>query len=120
MALRAARPSSVVARHRAVVPHSWCGAAEPAEYPHAEGTRAAAGRDVRDVDLIHFPKDDVAFRGRVRAVMAEIPDASIERVEARLRDAYPNVRLVARVHLAELFPSERPTWYAFRDGRAVP
>lgn len=75
---------------------------------------------MRDVDLICFPSDDRAFAEHVRAVVDAMPKASIEEIQARLRDEFPAVRLVKRSEMADMLPNERPTWYAFRYGRVVP
>jgi hypothetical protein len=69
-----------------------------------------------------FPSTDRAFFEYVHQAAAAVIEAdaantdAAARVEAAVRERYPNVRISTRSGLAILWSNE-PHWYAYRDGR---
>jgi hypothetical protein len=69
-----------------------------------------------------FPSDDDAFVDVVRdalaheSLQAKTLDELRERVEMRIRQRFPQVRVRPRNHLADLGET---AWYVYRDGQPV-
>jgi hypothetical protein len=66
-------------------------------------------------DIRSFPSADEAFAREVRTTAAAGGAAAPEELQRMLRSRFPR----AIVHQRELSGEARPTWYVFRDGRAV-
>jgi PAS domain S-box-containing protein len=70
------------------------------------------------VQLLTFPHDDLAFRAHVEAARQRIGGWSESRIQAAIRDAYPEAVVRRASVLAGIEPVAR--WYAYRDGRILP
>ncbi len=74
-----------------------------------------------EIDVFCYPPDDLAFEHRARTLARVRPQATTEEVEALLRDECPDARLALRdPHPGNTPIEDRVTWYAYRDGRALP
>ena len=70
-----------------------------------------------------FPLEDRAFArsvGRLFDELAVIDRPEPRALEARLRSAYPRVRIVPRQVLPSAGAAAEVLWYVFRDGAAQP
>ena len=68
-----------------------------------------------------FPLEDRAFArsvGRLLDELATVDGPEPRALEARLRGAYPRVRIVSRQILSNAGAAAQVLWYVFRDGSA--
>ena len=70
-----------------------------------------------------FPSDDDEFARFVAELVAAIsgaPEGVVAWLEAALRERYPHAAVAGRSALADMFPVEPLTMYAYRDGSPLP
>jgi hypothetical protein len=74
--------------------------------------------------LICYPHDDAALIARVRNIVDEQArsgqPAMPHQVADHLRIWYPKVAISVREPFADLWGSQGPTWYVYRDGSILP
>ena len=74
--------------------------------------------------LICYPHDDAVLIARARKIVDERAGsgqvAMPNQVADRLRVWYPKVAISVREPFADLWGSQGPTWYVYRDGSILP
>ena len=73
--------------------------------------------DANRSKLVVFPRDDRAFRAHLEWAVEHVDPARPEQLQEQLSEAYPHVRVQARIGLADLGADR--AWYVYRDGSAV-
>jgi hypothetical protein len=71
------------------------------------------------VQVNTFPSDDddfASFAAELVAAVSDISDGLVAWLESALRERYPHATVAQRSELAEMFPLEPFTVYAYRDG----
>jgi hypothetical protein len=66
-----------------------------------------------------FPSDDeefARFAADLVAALADVSEGILAWLESALRERYPQASVAQRSELAEMFPLEPFTVYAYRDG----
>jgi hypothetical protein len=74
------------------------------------------------VQVNTFPSDDdefAHFAAELVAGLSEISDGLVAWLESALRQRYPQATVARRSELADMFPIESLTVYAFRDGSLI-
>jgi hypothetical protein len=66
----------------------------------------------REPHVACFPSDDHEFARVVGELLASGRVDTIAELEDRVRQSYPNVRVLPR----QLAGEPQPTWYVYRDG----
>jgi hypothetical protein len=74
--------------------------------------------------LICYPREDKALVDRARTIVEESGRSgrvvAPQQVADRLRAWYPHISISVREPFADLWGSQDPTWYVYRDGSILP
>lgn len=73
----------------------------------------------RGVTLLCFPPQDAALQGLALRMLVQLTEMQPARLQARLREWYPQLTVRRRHDLADLGPAI-DAWYVYRDGRYSP
>jgi hypothetical protein len=93
---------------------------------HAPLIPEKTGRKASGIQLhlICYPHDDTALIARVTNIVDERArtgqPATPHQVADHLRIWYPKVAISVREPFADLWGSQGPTWYVYRDGSILP